>query len=191
MGSLKPFRQDMLILLAAVVVIALTLTVADYPRGNPDWYHDYYYHDDDEEAGAGTGGTQEEGPALVPVEESLLSVTGYTAEGRSSTESFTIVDANTTQISAVLTWTDDIGDNDQFSLGLVFEGNNVETVSATTGSLELVYNLGATGDYELVVGAVDCPGSGLGISPVDRDGGNDWQLSASVTVLRISQEEGE
>jgi len=170
-----------------VLVIALTIVVIDIPRGNPQWYREMYSAPGTEIAPPATG---EEGTDItpIPMEESLMDVTGHTSEGQSTSEGFTITDVNTTQLSATLIWTDDIGDNDHFSLSLVYEGDSVETVSSTTGSVDLVFNAISVGEYQFIVTAMDCPGE-VGILPVDRDNGNDWHLVASVTVMVYPEEE--
>ena len=176
-----------MILILAVIVIGMTIAIIDIPRGNPQWFINTY-----DGPGAspppGVGGEEEGDLTPLPVEESLLDVTGHTNEGQSTSVDFTIDDGNTTQIMAQLIWSDDIGNNDQFSMGLVYGGDTVDTVSSTTGSLELVCNSVSPGDYQFVVTAMDCPGE-VEISPIDRDGGNEWHLVASVTVMSQSEEE--
>ena len=175
-----------MVLIMAVIIVGMTVVVVDLPRGNPQWYRDMYGG-----PGAspppGGGGGEEEDVTPLPVEVGLLDVMGDTNEGQSTSVDFTIDDGNTTQIMAQLIWTDDIGSNDQFSLGLVYEGDTVDTVSSTTGSLELVYNSVSVGEYQFVVTAMDCPGE-VEISPIDRDSGNEWHLVASATVMSRTEE---
>jgi hypothetical protein len=185
-SGLKPFREDLVLLFCAILICALILVVVDLPQGSPDWYSDLF-------RGSGSGapqdsGDQEPGTTPAPAEETLIETTGYTSEDQSSEEPFGIDDANTTEVHAILTWQDDYGDNDQFSLGLEYEGESVDTVSGTTGTLELRYTSVAVGEYSIVITAMDCPGQFTNV-PVDRDDGNDWSLTVIVTRMVPQDEE--
>jgi len=132
----------------------------------------------------GDGG--EPGGGGAPQEKELVSDQGRTAEGGSSDVTFTIDDKGTTEIHVTLEWTDDIGSNDEFSLTLKNTTGELGAESGNSGSLSVNYivepGTGSVGDYTVTIDAVDCPGL-VGASPVDRDTGNDWTLTVSITVL--------
>ena len=184
-SGLKPFREDMILLFIAVAIVALILAVVDIPQGSPEWYENTFKPYTGIPAGEVPG--EEPETILVPVQEALLETSGYTTEGQSTEEPFSIDDANTTEIHAILTWQDDSGDNDQFGLSLLYEGESVVTVSDTRGTLELTYTRVAVGEYSVVITAMDCPGQFTNV-PVDLDDGNDWSLT--VTTVRMVEQEG-
>ena len=132
------------------------------------------------DGGGGPGG------GGAPQEKELVSDQGHTAEGASSDVTFTIEDEGTTEIHVTLEWTDDIGNNDEFSLTLKNATGELGSESGNSGSLSVNYVVepatGPVGDYTVAIDAVDCPGL-VGPSPIDRDTGNDWTLTVSITFV--------
>lgn len=135
---------------------------------------------DDTDGGDGNGQT---GPTFVEVD--LLDTSGHTSEGATSQEDFESNYPVVTKVEVELTWTDDIGNNDEFRLTLFWEGAEEKTVQGTSGTLSLeivsdpegVYS----GNFTVEIEAVDCPGV-LDPIPMDRDNGNNWDLVVKATV---------
>jgi len=123
-------------------------------------------------------------------EDIELDRAGQTNEGQTSTEEFSLNYEMVTSVELVLSWEDDYGSNDRFSISFSREGEALSSDEGATGSLTLNAadeqgNL--TGAFQVEIKAVDCPGTVDGI-PVDRDDGNTWQLHITATVGTETQE---
>lgn len=125
-------------------------------------------------------------PEPVLVTETVVSKTGYTSEGQSSEEKFGLPDVVITKVHVELTWADDIGNNDQFSVTLLNEGTEVGTAEGSTGSLSFDVNPADnetfSGNFTITVQAINCPGL-VGPLPIDRDSGNSWDLEVAATYI--------
>lgn len=156
----KPFRED-LVILTIITIILLLMFATDWegPEGLAD-------------VGDGT----DTGPTVPTIiEEDLLSRSDYTSEGRSTPIDIEVPWSNVTQLTLDLQWTDDIGDNDEIELKIELEGDEVDSLSSTTGDISIRLTEVLPGNYTVIVTAVNCPGQ-IGPFPVDRDNGNDWAL---------------
>jgi hypothetical protein len=172
----KPYSRDLVILFSAVIIIFLILVSVDFIGGPPDWWTGRYgQKPSDTETGITPDIEGED--SFTIVEETLLDISDTTQEGSSTNLEMTVLE-NTTSISLSLTWTDDLGSNDELELNVEFEGLTQQTMSSTSGSIVLSLTEPQAGAYSVTVSALDCPGN-VGISPVDRDNGNDWTLSAT------------
>jgi hypothetical protein len=116
---------------------------------------------------------------------SLTSEDGRTVEGGSSEVQLDMGTYVVFEIDVRLAWTDDFGDNDEFGLSLLHDGDVVDETSGSSGTLEISYSTGTEavppGNYSVEVAALDCPGV-VGMFPVDRDDGNDWSLDVDIVV---------
>jgi hypothetical protein len=164
-----PFRDDLLVLSVAVLMVFVLYIVVDYPStmakapGN---------------AGNPGGPGPNPGPqTLTLVNEDLLDESGRTNEGQSTEVPFEVPWSAVTWINLTLTWTDDIGNNDQFELKVLADGQEVGSADGTTGNVPLSIKAPPTGNYTAVVSCINAPGF-VGPSPIDRDSGNDWALKA-------------
>ncbi|MEW5759136.1 MAG: hypothetical protein AB1779_00035 [Candidatus Thermoplasmatota archaeon] len=118
---------------------------------------------------------------ITIVEKEILKKEGYTEEGKESKVNFAVKDA--VNLTAILTWIDDFGSNDVFSLQLLYEGKEVDKVEGSEGKLSIYYSekKALSGNFTIVICAVACPGE-VSFIPVDRDNGNDWNARVSVFV---------
>jgi hypothetical protein len=168
-GRKGPFRDDLLVLSVAVLMVFVLYIAVDYPNtmasipGNTP--------------GGGTG----PGPGqqtIVLQNEDLLNEDGNTNEGQSTEVPFEVPWASVTWINFTLTWTDDVGNNDQFELKVLTDGQEVGSADGTTGSVPLNIKAPPSGNYTATVTCIKAPGL-VGSSPWDRDSGNDWTLKAT------------
>jgi hypothetical protein len=173
----ETYKEDVWYLLAAAVMVLLIVTSTDifgqYPLKQGDT------------KGALVGTPP---PGFVFKEEDILDETGYTGEGQSS-ELALDLGPDVVGLIVELTWVDDIGSNDQFSLTLKCEGSDMGSVSGTQGTLELSTNHTAKGNYTIIVRAVNCPGMFPRL-PFDRDQGNDWAINVK-SIRKVPITEGE
>jgi hypothetical protein len=120
----------------------------------------------------------------VYVTRDVHSMSGHTDEGSTSQESFTIEHPYVRWVQVELYWSDDYGDNDELSLRLLYAGEEVGSVSGTSGPLAVEVedeNGTLTGEFTVEVTAIDCPGV-IPSSPVDRDTGNNWNFVVQAEV---------
>lgn len=126
------------------------------------------------------------GPEYTHIEQEVIVLDGWTDEGGTSDLDLGDLPANVTAVTAVLTWTDDVGSNDVLRLSVVHNDTEVATEEGATGGLTAETTAeGAdetlTGAFGVRIVAVSCPGR-VGISPIDLDDGNRWQVRVSVTI---------
>jgi hypothetical protein len=134
------------------------------------------------------GGSQQSSshnaPTVNYTDRTVLTQTGHTNEKQTSNVDFTI-NTSARSLKAKLTWTDDIGSNDDFKLALVLDGKELGSAEGKTGSLEAdalpAANMTLSGTFTVEITCVSAPGLVSG-SPVDRDGGNDWKLEVTGSV---------
>jgi len=114
----------------------------------------------------------------------VLSRSGYTGEGLSSNEDFGLGYPLVTMVKVELTWTDDYGSNDDFSLELKHESQSLDKAEGTTGALAVQVTAktdeNLAGNFTVVITCVNAPGV-IGPLPVDRDNGNAWDLKVTAT----------
>lgn len=119
----------------------------------------------------------------------VLSRSGYTNEGQSSDEDFGLGYLLVTLVKVELTWTDDYGSNDVFSIELKREGQSLDKAEGTSGALsvEVTAKTGENlaGNFTAVITCVSAPGL-IGPLPVDRDNGNAWDLKVTATYTEGS-----
>jgi len=159
------YKEDMVVIFSMVAVILLAFALVDAGGSPPTWFHDTYFPPP----------PPEPSPPSRRVEVSLLDEQGHTAEDASSEVALEVVWTDVIEVRAVLAWVDDIGSNDEFELTLLYQGEELDSVSGTQGSLEISTNRTLAGNYTVLVKALSCPGV-LEPIPFDRDTGNDWTL---------------
>ena len=169
-GRKGPFRDDMLVLSVAVLMVFVLYIAVDYPNTMA-------------KAPGNTGNTGGTGPnnghqTLTLVKEDLLDQSGHTSEGQSSEIPFKVPWSNVTWINLTLSWTDDIGSNDQFELKVLADGQELGSADGTSGNVPLNIKAPPSGNYTAIVTCVNAPGL-VGSSPIDRDSGNDWAIKAT------------
>jgi len=165
-----PYRDDMVVLTATVMMVLLLYGAVDYPHTMANI---------SESSGGGGGGGGNPPPITMHlVEESVVDSTGYTAEAQSSSVDVKVPWSNVTWLNMTLTWTDDIGNNDQFELKLQLDGKDIDKKSGNAGLVTLEIEGPASGNYTAVITCVNAPGL-VGPSPIDRDNGNSWALKAT------------
>jgi hypothetical protein len=172
------YRADLQSTFAVVIGLLLVLSsiylLGLYPHGSTS---------------AGRTGSLGEMPqGFVYVEETVLDESGHTQEGTSS-EIDMELGPDVVGLKVTLSWVDDIGSNDQFSLALKRDGGEISSISGTSGTLEISTNQTVAGNYTVVVTAVDCPGLFLRL-PIDRDNGNDWSLTAAAIHAEPKEVDG-
>lgn len=116
--------------------------------------------------------------------EEILSKSGNTNEGQSSQEDF-VLDFNlVTSVKAELKWTDDYGSNDNFLLEVSLNGDRLGQDQGTSGTLTVQLKAGPdenlAGNFTITITCTSAPGV-IGPSPIDRDKGNSWDLTATAT----------
>jgi len=116
--------------------------------------------------------------------EVVLSKSGYTNEGQSSQEDF-VLDFNlVTTVEAELKWADDYGSNDNFLLEVSLNGDSLGQDQGTSGTLKVQLKAGTdenlAGNFTIKITCKSAPGV-VGPSPIDRDKGNSWDLTAMAT----------
>jgi len=164
-----PYRDDMVVLTATVMMVLLLYGAVDYPHTMANISNGG--------GGGGGGGTLPPSVTYL-VEEPVTDANRYTAEGQSSNVDLKVPWANVTWLNMTLTWTDDIGNNDQFELKVQLDGKDVDKKSGNTGQVTLNLEVPASGNYTAVITCVNAPGL-VGPSPIDRDNGNNWALKAT------------
>jgi len=165
-----PFRDDMLVLSAAVLMILFIYVAVDYPNTMAHI--------------PGSGGTSGGGghnggnnlPAII--NEKVLDQDGHTSEGQSTQSPLDTPWSNITYLNLTLSWTDDIGNNDQFELKVISDGKELDSADSTSGTVTLSIKTPQMGNYTAVVTCIKAPGL-VGPSPIDRDSGNDWNLKVT------------
>ena len=165
----KPFREDITIL-SILTLILISMFITDAINVPEDFVAPMTRP---------SGPGDEPPPEPVIVEETLLERSGYTSEGTSTEEAFEIQWEKVVEMTLILTWSDDYGNNDEFEVSLEYEGDEIERTSDTTGKIEIVTAEGLPGNYNVVITAVNCPGR-INTPFGNMDGGNDWDLSVSV-----------
>ncbi len=119
------------------------------------------------------------------VQQPVTTENGQTAEGASTDILVELDDPNSVGMIATLTWTDDIGSNDELSLSIAFEGGAASTQSSTSGNVALNASGDSltpmAGNWTCTVSVVRAPGL-ISILPIDRDNGNAWSLQIDALV---------
>jgi hypothetical protein len=131
------------------------------------------------------GDNGDDGWNATPVDIEVESTTGRTNEGQTRDQAFALDYYQVTDIEVTLTWTDDYGNNDLFSVTLLWEGEEESSEQADSGTIILSVNDadgGYNGNFTVEITAIDCPGR-VTASPVDLDDGNDWELQVTATVI--------
>jgi hypothetical protein len=144
--------------------------------------------DEDEET---TPTDEEEEPVFIFSQTEVLSTTGQTSEGGTSTEAFDLDYPKVERIEVCLSWTDDYGNNDNFMVTLLKDGSAVRSEEGDTGAITLNVEdpEGAlNGSFEVQIEALDCPGA-VGGLPIDRDNGNSWELLVTAEVGTLMEGE--
>jgi hypothetical protein len=159
----------MVVLSVAVLMVFVLYVAVDYPKTLANV-----------PGGSGGGGS---GPGPSPptytlVNEDLMDETSHTSEGQSTELSFEVPWSAVTWINLTLSWTDDIGNNDQFELKVLADGQDVGSADGSSGNIPLSIKAPPAGNYTAKVTCVKAPGL-VGSSPLDRDSGNDWTLKAT------------
>jgi hypothetical protein len=141
------------------------------------------------EAGGGPQPSPDDGnggddtPTLTTIE--VYDSDGYTAEGQTSEDSFTLEYSMMVDIEVRLNWQDDYGDNDEFKITVLRDGVEEISGQGTSGHVSVIVNYAPPveelANYTVVIEALDCPGM-VGPSPVDRDNGNDWSFTVLATI---------
>lgn len=174
-GKKRPYREDLLVLAVSALMIFTLYAAVDYPLTLADLQTT---------GGGGGGGTPHHNVSHL-VEEPLVDQSGSTNEGQSTDVEMKATWGNLTWVNATLTWTDDIGDNDEFELKISVDGAEIDKASSVDGNIVLNLKGPPSGNYTVTVTCVDAPGL-VGPFPIDRDNGNAWQLKA--TAVREVQE---
>jgi hypothetical protein len=116
--------------------------------------------------------------------EEVLSKSGYTNEGQSSEETFKLDYKQVSMVKTELKWTDDYGSNDNFLLEVSLNGDSLGSDQGTSGTLTVQLKAGPdenlAGNFTVTVTCSSAPGV-IGPSPIDRDKGNSWDLTATAT----------
>jgi hypothetical protein len=132
-----------------------------------------------------TGNNQNQTPVMVTAE--VLSRSAYTSEGQTTEETFGLGYTIVTDVKAELTWTDDYGSNDVFSIELFHEGQSLDKQQGSTGALTVHASAKSgenlAGNFSVNITCVSAPGI-VGPSPVDRDHGNSWDLKVTATYSK-------
>ena len=168
-GRKGPFRDDMLVLSVAVLMVFVLYIAVDYPSTMANVPAN--------NGNSGGSGQNNGNPTIQLVNEDLLDQSGHTSEGQSSEIAFNAPWSNITWINLTLSWTDDIGNNDQFELKVLSDGQELDSADGSTGAVILSIQLPPSGNYTAVITCVKAPGL-VGPSPIDRDSGNDWDIQA-------------
>jgi len=164
-----PFRDDMLVLSLAVLMVFVLYIAVDYPstlahipgtNGTP---------------GGGVPTGQNE-PTIV--KENVLDQDSHSNERQSTDVTLVVPWSNVTYLNLSLSWTDDIGSNDQFELKVLSDGNELGSGDSTSGNIILNIKAPTSGNLTAVVTCVKAPGL-VDPSPIDRDTGNDWNLKVT------------
>jgi len=165
------------LVMGLLVIFFVTFETTD--MSVPKWFVSSVPTNDDNGADPGTNGTAE------PVTIEVLSQDGQTSEGASSTVNVDVEQPGLLKLTVVLTWTDDIGSNDELGLSVSNATGELDTTEGTSGSLELVLSAPdgehLLGPFEVKVSAINCPGR-VGPLPVDMDNGNSWSLKVTALV---------
>ena len=132
-------------------------------------------------AGTTPGGNTQ--PQNLTTEE-VLSRSGYTSEGQSSQETFSLDFKQVTMVNAELRWTDDYGSNDVFQIEISRDGQSLAQEEGTSGDLMIQVKASSgenlAGNFTITITCSNAPGV-VGPSPIDRDKGNSWDLTVTAT----------
>jgi len=173
-----PYRDDMVIM--SVVMLLILGTVAAEAVSGPSQYFRGNYPPGSTTGGAGGDGDGGGGGAgNATVKDKVVQQDGSTSEGGTTDVDFELGFERNTGMTVTLTWTDDIGNNDELGITLQKDGKEVDSTSGTSGSIELQIVSPESGNYTVQVSAIDCPGV-VGPLPFDRDTGNTWSLEVTV-----------
>jgi len=172
----RPFRTDIIVVSLSVLIILAIFVEEDLMRPSPDWW--LLANPIVEPGGGGPGGGGGGTPTLVT--ETVVSASGHTAEGSTSDTPFEAPWAVVRWVNLTLSWTDDVGSNDELGLALQHEGQEIDSITGTTGELRLTIKDPPGGNFTVQVSAIDCPGR-ITSHPFDQDNGNDWDLEVVVT----------
>lgn len=156
----RPYREDLVVLTIITVILLLMFAT--------DWDGPSIFTD-----GGDGPGTEPTVPTII--EEDLLSRSDFTSEGSSTTIDIEVPWSNVTRLTLDLQWSDDIGTNDELELSIGLDGDELDSLSSTSGAITIKLTDPRPGNYTITVTAVDCPGQ-IGPLPMDRDNGNDWDL---------------
>jgi hypothetical protein len=137
--------------------------------------------------------TAETARPMKEISEELDSKSGRTAEGETTSLEINIDILNITYIEFRLTWSDDIGDNDEFSLSVFGPAGFSDNAASDIGEIYLKIDVsdpetasngtaGGTGIWKVEIEAVDCPGL-VSVGGFDRDNGNEWSLVTEVHYM--------
>jgi hypothetical protein len=164
-----PFREDLMVLAVTAIIVFSLYGAADYPRTVGNITHTN---------GPGGGG-QHNTNTTHPVEEQVVDTTGSTNEGQSTNVDMKVPWANLTWVNVTLTWVDDVGNNDEFSVKVSSGGAELGKGDGTTGTISVNIQSPASGNYTAVVTCVTSPGL-VGANPFHVvDKGNSWSLKAT------------
>jgi hypothetical protein len=167
----KPFREDLVVLSATVLMLFFLYVSVDYPSAMEQV---------EELSNIGSGGNlPPSGGGTKLIEENLLDETGYTNEGQSTDIPAEVPWSSVRWVNFTLTWADDIGSNDEFELKVLSDNEVLDSISGTSGELKLNIEGPPIGNYTVTITCIDAPGL-VGPLPVDRDSGNDWSMTATV-----------
>jgi hypothetical protein len=163
----QPYREDLLVLAVTALMIFTLYGTVDYPLTVADI----------KAQGGGGGGAQPQTNVTHIVEEPLVDQNGNTNEGQSTNVDTEVPWADLTWVNVTLTWTDDIGSNDEFEVKVTVDGSELGKASGVTGAITVDLKGPPNGNYTVVITCVDAPGL-VGPFPIDRDSGNSWNLKA-------------
>jgi hypothetical protein len=175
------FGNEFAIFSAIIVMMLLVIVVVEpVDMKPPDWWV--------KAAHKSNGTSPQNGGNTTPQrkEVEVLSKTGHTSEGSTTTIELEMKDPKAVELTVTLEWTDDIGSNDEFGLKISNETGDLESDQGTTGTLTVKVsaqggNGGLAGNFTISITAINCPGL-VGPLPVDRDTGNDWSIAAKMVV---------
>ncbi len=125
-------------------------------------------------------------PALITQNVTVLDNSGSTGEGQSTDLTAELPAAVVVRIAGTLTWTDDIGSNDEFSLTFALDGAELGKDQGTSGSLVVEAKAppggSISGNLTITVECLRAPGV-IQVLPVDRDSGNSWDLKVEAEIV--------
>lgn len=177
-AALLSKKRDLTIISAFMVLMLLFAVAAEDPEQEPpEWYVERF---DD-----GGGGQDDPKDDVTETRtDPIFSKGGFTSEGGVTEEVFQVDEDGSLEIEVLLTWTDDIGNNDNFRMSLSNSSGEIGYIEGTAGSLAIDVVAEQAGDligeYTVTVEALDCPGL-MGPIPIDRDSGNDWTIDVILT----------
>jgi hypothetical protein len=163
-----PYREDLLVLAVTAIMVFTLYGAVDYPNTIATI----------PSGGGGGGGGHNQTNATHIVEEPVADQTGNTNEGQSTNVDIKVPWDRLLWVNTTLTWTDDIGNNDEFEVKVTSGGAELGKGSGTSGTIVVALEGPPGGNYTVVITCVNAPGI-VGPSPIDRDKGNSWTLKAT------------